>query len=340
MLLLFIVRSSKNTAGQFEEGLSLLSNDSSYTLELTNNNLAPLPMSTLQKKSNAEHFKARLENDFGVSRDHAMMDALSHMVSAPTGQHIQNRVNYNHTKQVKSTAKSKRTLAKLVAARAKHEALGDFFNQCALNCGKGYFASRAPRARGIEELTEIATNYLSSNNMEQTDFYDTFSSVHNGEGVKGSSEGNTVFHDLICDLVCCPETYLVISDIMSGVKTKNNADNAVSAPPSMDPATATGESNTRNMSNPHVNDDVIQFHNITTDDTGNNTKESYAYNRSDDMTKQAPGTDDTEPNAIHRIVVDDTPGPLAVDKDIYAYLNVNSERRHARKEFKKSGGMF
>ena len=326
--IIYIVRSTKSSTGQFEEGLSLLSNDSSYTLELMNNNLAPLPVPAMAQKGHghaADQFKTRLENDFGVSRDHAMMGALSHMVNMPNpnanGHGNGNKLNNTKSNKVKATARSKRTLGKLVAARAKHEALGDLFNQCAINCSKGCFIPQGPYIRSIEELTETSANYIASNNMEQSDFYDTFSSIQNGG--EPNSE-NTVFHGLIRDLVCCPETYLVISDIMSGVQSKKVEGNILSAPPSPGPA---GPDN--------INDDVIQFHNITTDDSGANTKESYAYERSGDVIKQTYSNDGTGGG-----IIEETPGPLAVDKDIFAYLNVNSERRHTRKEFKKSGGNY
>ena len=148
------IRAQKGN-GSLEEGMSLLSNDSSYTLDFGHHPQAIKPQSGGTKEESGNKWKARLENDYGVTRDHAMVGALSHMIVSTDNGDNRSLSTMGHLTQhtrglpgqtrgpVQKSLKSKRTLGKLVAARAKQEAIGDFIGQCANSCRKGTFAALA-----------------------------------------------------------------------------------------------------------------------------------------------------------------------------------------------------
>ena len=152
------IRAQKGNVG-LEEGMSLLSNDSSYTLDFGQQMHQLTTLRQQQEQSNNKHlkdnstnkWKARLENDYGVTRDHAMVGALSHMIVTTDNTDNRSLSTMGHLTQqskgfpVRNTMhkslKSKKTLGKLVAARAKQEAIADFIGQCANSCKKGSFAT-------------------------------------------------------------------------------------------------------------------------------------------------------------------------------------------------------
>lgn len=316
------VRQLKSSA-MMEEGMSLLSNDSSYTLDLDGGASAAVRDSKPNPNPNPnkqQQWKSRLENDFGVSRDQAMLGALSHMVvpadpgdygSVSTLGHGSQQnlgrsssANAVMRKPNMRSGKSKRTLGKLVAARAKHESLADFIAQNARSCTRGSFYNLAKldQDRPTDELVNaclqhlVDTNY--NPNQTDADFNDGYSSIA-GSSVGGGYKEGTYFHQLVKELACSHDAYIAISDIMSGM-VRNTA---MANEPEI--------SNSRPASPSSATQNEISFVNVESRGPTVNVASSVPV--------------PFEPTTA-----------LPLDRDIAGYLNQGSDRRIARLEAKLS----
>ena len=144
--------------------------------------------------------KKRVDATYKVTREQALLVALPRIIGSGATSARQKTLKKTHSENAfgfskdsqKSTAE-KNALAELVALRAKQESIRDFVAQCASNCDKGPWArvQRAP----IEELLKACQSIASDPDIELRE-----------------SER----YALAQQLVTVPETYFIISDMLTG----------------------------------------------------------------------------------------------------------------------------
>jgi len=177
----------------------------------------------------SQNFRAKVEATYSVNRDQAMLATLPHILPANNNNNNNDNNNSGNNRargmQLSSSmgnlsrggknrsssplreelAAERLALGKLVALRARQEAIRDFVAQCASSCDKGPFA-RIPR-RPLQELMQACNEIIADEDQE-------------------AREEERLM--LAFQLAAIPEAYYALSDILAGKRGESSTAEAES----------------------------------------------------------------------------------------------------------------
>jgi len=178
--------------------MSSASNDSSYSIELMHSSNKPTTrmvnkVGNPSFRSEEAHWKSRLQADVtAVNRDSALVSSLPLLLSSqPRPQSIASPPNPRA-----EVPKEKSVLGDLVSLRARQEAIRDFVRQCSISCRKPSW----------ERVQRWETNEVISSCL------DILSDEQNSREIDRQR--------LVYQLILLPETYFVLSEILTGKREK------------------------------------------------------------------------------------------------------------------------